>query len=157
MECCGKNSYFDYSFQGYYPPSCCKANNCNIENVYRRGCKQTFVDFWDKNSDVIKYAGLVVAAIEVSLSKNIEQKIYVMVLFKIIVIAFFTIRVCFKCVKRYYYEFIYLCGYSYDFSLKSFHGKIIFTQRRKALCNIVKPFIIVRKCRIGIPDFLLTL
>lgn len=64
MECCGKNSYFDYSFQGYYPPSCCKANNCNIENVYRRGCKQTFVDFWDKNSDVIKYAGLVVAAIE---------------------------------------------------------------------------------------------
>ncbi|XP_014102876.2 23 kDa integral membrane protein [Bactrocera oleae] len=64
MECCGKNSYIDYSFQGYYPPSCCKGNNCNIENVYRRGCKQAFVDFWDKNSDIIKYAGLVVAAIE---------------------------------------------------------------------------------------------
>ncbi|XP_050322871.1 23 kDa integral membrane protein [Bactrocera neohumeralis] len=64
MECCGKNSYIDYSFQGYFPPSCCKDNRCSIENVYRRGCKQAFVDFWDKNSDVIKYAGLVVAAIE---------------------------------------------------------------------------------------------
>ncbi|XP_017474774.1 PREDICTED: 23 kDa integral membrane protein [Rhagoletis zephyria] len=64
MECCGKNSYVDYSFQGYYPPSCCKDNSCRIENVYRRGCKQAFVDFWDKNSDIIKYAGLVVAAIE---------------------------------------------------------------------------------------------
>ncbi|XP_053967320.1 23 kDa integral membrane protein-like [Anastrepha ludens] len=64
MECCGKNSYVDYSFQGYYPPSCCKDNSCRIENVYRKGCKQAFVDFWDKNSDIIKYAGLVIAAIE---------------------------------------------------------------------------------------------
>ncbi|XP_067632593.1 23 kDa integral membrane protein-like [Eurosta solidaginis] len=64
MECCGKNSYVDYSFQGYYPPSCCKDSNCRIENVYRRGCKQTFVDFWDKNSDIIKYVGLIIAAIE---------------------------------------------------------------------------------------------
>ncbi|XP_011181480.1 23 kDa integral membrane protein [Zeugodacus cucurbitae] len=64
MECCGKNSYIDYSFQGYYPPSCCKGSHCGTDNVYRRGCKQAFVDFWDRNSDVIKYAGLVVAAIE---------------------------------------------------------------------------------------------
>ncbi|CAD7015439.1 23 kDa integral membrane protein [Ceratitis capitata] len=64
MECCGKNSYLDYSFQGYYPPSCCKGSNCSIENVYRRGCKQAFVDFWDRNSDVIKYAGLLIAAVE---------------------------------------------------------------------------------------------
>jgi len=65
MECCGKNSYLDYTFQGYFPPSCCKdPNACRIETVYRRGCKQAFVEFWDKNSDIIKYAGLVIAAIE---------------------------------------------------------------------------------------------
>jgi len=65
MECCGKNSYLDYAFQGYYPPSCCKEPNaCSDMTVYKKGCKQRFVDFWDTNSDIIKYAGLVVAAIE---------------------------------------------------------------------------------------------
>ncbi|XP_030374897.1 23 kDa integral membrane protein [Scaptodrosophila lebanonensis] len=65
MECCGRNQYTDYQFQGYFPPSCCKdTNNCRVETVYRRGCKQAFREFWDRNSDIIKYTGLVIAAIE---------------------------------------------------------------------------------------------
>lgn len=65
MECCGKESYADYSFQGYFPKSCCKdPGNCRAENVFRIGCKRAFVDFWDKNSKIIKYAGLIIAAIE---------------------------------------------------------------------------------------------
>ncbi|KAH8267078.1 hypothetical protein KR018_001716 [Drosophila ironensis] len=65
MECCGRSGYSDYSFQGYFPPSCCKdTNNCRSDTVFRRGCKAAFVDFWDRNSDIIKYAGLVIAAIE---------------------------------------------------------------------------------------------
>lgn len=67
MECCGRTGYTDYSFQGFFPPSCCRdTNNCRTETVYRRGCKQAFVDYWDRNSDIIKYTGLVIAAIEVS-------------------------------------------------------------------------------------------
>lgn len=65
MECCGRNSYLDYSRFGTIPPSCCKdPNNCNPATVFHRGCKKAFVDFWDRNSDIIKYAGLIVAAIE---------------------------------------------------------------------------------------------
>ncbi|XP_068147118.1 23 kDa integral membrane protein [Drosophila tropicalis] len=65
MECCGRNNFSDYAFQGYFPPSCCKdTNNCRQETVYRRGCKAAFVEFWDRNSDILKWSGLVVAAIE---------------------------------------------------------------------------------------------
>ena len=65
MECCGKDSYNDYNFQGYFPQSCCKdPHNCRAETVYPIGCKRAFVNFWDKNSDIIKYSGLVIAAIE---------------------------------------------------------------------------------------------
>jgi len=67
MKCCGRSNYNDYAYQGKFPPSCCDdTNNCRQETVYKRGCKTTFVDFWDRNSDIIKYSGLVIAAIEVS-------------------------------------------------------------------------------------------
>lgn len=75
MECCGRSSYADYSYQGFFPPSCCKdTNNCRSDTVYRRGCKGAFVDFWDRNSDIIKYSGLVIAAIEVRWSSTIYGK-----------------------------------------------------------------------------------
>ncbi|XP_061402422.1 23 kDa integral membrane protein-like isoform X2 [Musca vetustissima] len=65
MECCGRSGRDDYHFQGYYPPSCCKdVRQCNDSTAFRVGCKQAFVDFWDRNADIIKYAGLVIAAIE---------------------------------------------------------------------------------------------
>lgn len=67
MECCGRSGFTDYTFQGFFPPSCCRdTNNCRVETVNRRGCKQAFVEYWDRNSDIIKYTGLVIAAIEVS-------------------------------------------------------------------------------------------
>lgn len=66
MECCGKRGYSDYSYQGYFPESCCKERQCRVENVYKVGCQKAFHDFWDTNSDIIKYAGLAIAAIEVS-------------------------------------------------------------------------------------------
>lgn len=71
MECCGRGGRDDYHFQGYYPPSCCKdPRQCNDSTAYKVGCKQAFVDFWDRNADIIKYAGLVIAAIEVCQLSN---------------------------------------------------------------------------------------
>lgn len=69
MECCGKDSFLDYTSHGYFlPQSCCKdtrfGERCGLDNVYRVGCKRAFVNFWDKNSDIIKYTGLIIAAIE---------------------------------------------------------------------------------------------
>ncbi|XP_016978736.1 23 kDa integral membrane protein [Drosophila rhopaloa] len=65
MKCCGRLGYTDYSGQGRFPPSCCKdTNRCTQETMYKKGCKAAFVEFWDTYSDVIKYAGLVIAGIE---------------------------------------------------------------------------------------------
>ncbi|KAH8370685.1 hypothetical protein KR093_004679 [Drosophila rubida] len=65
MKCCGRSSFTDYAFQGYFPPSCCEdPNNCRQETVFRRGCKHVFVESWDRNSDIIKFTGLIIAAIE---------------------------------------------------------------------------------------------
>lgn len=69
MECCGRTNYMDYSFKGYFPTSCCKnPQDCRYETVFKKGCKEAFVGFWDKNADIIKFAGLVIAAIEVCIS-----------------------------------------------------------------------------------------
>lgn len=66
MECCGRQGPNDYSFKGYYPTSCCKnPQDCRYETIFKIGCKEAFVGFWDKNADVIKYIGLIIAAIEV--------------------------------------------------------------------------------------------
>lgn len=90
MECCGKSSFEDYRYQGYFPPSCCKdAQNCRYETVFKKGCKQAFIDFWDKNADIIKYAGLVIAGIEVcfhasqfcSSVKRTNNKIFFLIFF----------------------------------------------------------------------------
>ena len=69
MECCGRTDYNDYRFKGFFPNSCCKTAepSCRFETVFKKGCKEAFVEFWDKNADIIKYAGLVIAAIEVCL------------------------------------------------------------------------------------------
>ncbi|XP_055920657.1 23 kDa integral membrane protein-like [Eupeodes corollae] len=65
FHCCGKNDYRDYTYQGFFPTTCCDdKNNCNSETVYKQGCKMAFRNFWDKNSDMIKYVGLIIAAIE---------------------------------------------------------------------------------------------
>lgn len=64
MECCGKTDYTDYRYKGFFPASCCKTQDCRYETVFKRGCKEAFVKFWDQNADIIKYAGLVIAAIE---------------------------------------------------------------------------------------------
>lgn len=67
MECCGRMSYTDYQYQGQFPASCCKdPHNCRYETVFKRGCKEAFVEFWGKNADIIKFAGLIIAAIEVT-------------------------------------------------------------------------------------------
>ncbi|KAL5287323.1 hypothetical protein ACFFRR_008306 [Megaselia abdita] len=65
FKCCGNRDYRDYTYQGFVPATCCEdASRCSVETAYKNGCKQTFVRFWDKNSDIIKYAGLIIAAIE---------------------------------------------------------------------------------------------
>lgn len=67
FKCCGNRDYRDYTYQGFVPATCCEnPGHCSVENAYKNGCKSTFVNFWDKNSDIIKYAGLIIAAIEVS-------------------------------------------------------------------------------------------
>uniref|UniRef100_T1GVF5 Uncharacterized protein n=1 Tax=Megaselia scalaris TaxID=36166 RepID=T1GVF5_MEGSC len=65
FKCCGNRDYRDYTYQGFVPATCCEnPGHCSVENAYKNGCKSTFVNFWDKNSDIIKYAGLIIAAIE---------------------------------------------------------------------------------------------
>ena len=91
MECCGRQSYLDYSYKGYYPTSCCKnPQDCRYETVFKTGCKEAFVHYWDVNADIIKYAGLGVAAIEVSSSIFLLHKYE-----DLIVIS--SISVCWIC------------------------------------------------------------
>lgn len=52
------------------PNSCCgiSATSCSkVEAMTRPGCSRAFAKFWEKNIDIIRYAGLGVAAVEVSL------------------------------------------------------------------------------------------
>lgn len=67
FKCCGNRDFRDYTYQGFVPATCCEnASRCSGDTAYKNGCKQTFVRFWDKNSEIIKYTGLLIAAIEVS-------------------------------------------------------------------------------------------
>ncbi|XP_054738361.1 CD63 antigen [Anastrepha obliqua] len=71
FKCCGKTSYADYINAGKsVPVSCCgslDATSCS-EDVYKTkpGCVDEFVDFWATNTNIIRYAGIAVAAIELA-------------------------------------------------------------------------------------------
>ncbi|XP_037949755.1 CD63 antigen [Teleopsis dalmanni] len=65
FKCCGLNSYQDYN--GSVPSSCCgeTIGTC-AANIYesRPGCQSAFYDFWSSNMDIIRYAGIGVAIVE---------------------------------------------------------------------------------------------
>ncbi|XP_073845828.1 23 kDa integral membrane protein-like [Musca autumnalis] len=65
LKCCGYNSPADYLLN--VPKSCCgpTAASCSItEAALRPGCAKAFDRMWSKNIDIIRYAGLGVAGIE---------------------------------------------------------------------------------------------
>ncbi|XP_023291920.2 23 kDa integral membrane protein-like [Lucilia cuprina] len=65
LNCCGKTSYLNYG--GNVPSSCCgtMTGECP-QSVYvnKPGCRDTFVDFWATNTNIIRYAGIGVALVE---------------------------------------------------------------------------------------------
>ncbi|XP_013098720.1 23 kDa integral membrane protein-like [Stomoxys calcitrans] len=66
LKCCGYNGPTDYTGESV-PKSCCgaSATNCSIvEALLRPGCLKAFDRVWTKNFDIIRYAGLGVAGIE---------------------------------------------------------------------------------------------
>ncbi|XP_011181475.3 CD63 antigen [Zeugodacus cucurbitae] len=71
FKCCGKNNYEDYLMAGNKVPiSCCgslEIKECP-EDVYKTkpGCKDEFVGFWSTNMNIIRYAGIAVAGIELA-------------------------------------------------------------------------------------------
>ncbi|XP_036332320.1 23 kDa integral membrane protein-like [Rhagoletis pomonella] len=68
FDCCGQNGSTDYTFNlESIPNSCCGANaiSCNmVEAMKKPGCAQAFTSFWDKSLNIVRYAGLGVAAVE---------------------------------------------------------------------------------------------
>lgn len=60
----------DYLLAGEnIPNSCCgsMATTCSkVDAMTNPGCSRAFGKFWEKNIDIIRYAGLGVAAVEVS-------------------------------------------------------------------------------------------
>ncbi|XP_067634362.1 CD63 antigen-like [Eurosta solidaginis] len=72
FQCCGKNSYKDYDNDSVViPVSCCGSVDIQTcpASIYetKPGCIKEFVGFWSTNMDIIRYAGLVVAAIELGI------------------------------------------------------------------------------------------
>ncbi|XP_037946577.1 23 kDa integral membrane protein-like [Teleopsis dalmanni] len=66
FNCCGKNTFLDY-YNETIPKSCCgpNATSCSkVEAMLKPGCTTAFENFWKKNIDIIRYAGLGVAAVE---------------------------------------------------------------------------------------------
>uniref|UniRef100_A0A1A9Z7J0 Tetraspanin n=1 Tax=Glossina pallidipes TaxID=7398 RepID=A0A1A9Z7J0_GLOPL len=68
FKCCGKNGFTDYTLAGEaIPPSCCEvtATSCTaIEAISRPGCVRAFTNFWENSMNIIRYAGLGVAGVE---------------------------------------------------------------------------------------------
>ncbi|ALC42344.1 Tsp42Ed [Drosophila busckii] len=66
LKCCGLKGFADYS--GNVPASCCdnpSNNTCSmIDVMFKPGCQGAVDSLWDKNVNIIKYAGLGVTAIE---------------------------------------------------------------------------------------------
>ncbi|XP_075167205.1 23 kDa integral membrane protein-like [Haematobia irritans] len=66
LKCCGYNGPTDYTLETV-PKSCCgaSATSCSmVEALLRPGCRSAFDRTWSKNLDIIRYAGLGVAGIE---------------------------------------------------------------------------------------------
>lgn len=68
FNCCGSSGAEDYykNLQTI-PNSCCGANaiSCSmLEAMTKPGCKQAFNSFWNKSINIVRYAGLGVAAVE---------------------------------------------------------------------------------------------
>lgn len=68
FNCCGLSSAADYTLNlDSVPNSCCGANaiTCNmLEALKKPGCEEAFISFWDKSINIVRYAGLGVAAVE---------------------------------------------------------------------------------------------
>ncbi|XP_054739207.1 23 kDa integral membrane protein-like [Anastrepha obliqua] len=68
FNCCGLNGSTDYTFNlESIPNSCCgsSAVSCSVLDALKKpGCSAAFTNFWDKSIDIVRYAGLGVAAIE---------------------------------------------------------------------------------------------
>ncbi|KAM7345932.1 23 kDa integral membrane protein-like [Cochliomyia hominivorax] len=66
FNCCGRMSYLDYP-AGSVPSSCCgtMTGECP-QSVYstKPGCRAEFVNFWSTNTNIIRYAGIAVALVE---------------------------------------------------------------------------------------------
>nr|XP_014102768.1 CD63 antigen [Bactrocera oleae] len=71
FKCCGKSNYTDYiTADKDVPVSCCGSldiKECPAD-VYQTkpGCTAEFVGFWATNTNIIRYAGIAVAAIELA-------------------------------------------------------------------------------------------
>ncbi|XP_065370017.1 CD63 antigen-like [Calliphora vicina] len=68
FNCCGRTGYMNYVVAGTdVPKSCCGSMTaeCPI-SVYefKPGCRAQFVDFWASNTNIIRYAGIGVALVE---------------------------------------------------------------------------------------------
>ena len=68
LNCCGKNGFTDYvTALENIPNSCCgaEATTCSsFQAMTKPGCSQALSTFWNKNIDIIRYAGMGVAAVE---------------------------------------------------------------------------------------------
>lgn len=68
FKCCGRFNSADYTSMGAtVPNSCCGSmtNACPaVEYITKPGCRQEFVDFWASNTNIIRYAGIGVALVE---------------------------------------------------------------------------------------------
>ncbi|XP_073845829.1 23 kDa integral membrane protein-like [Musca autumnalis] len=68
FQCCGLNGSNDYTSNGLtVPNSCCGTmNNACPATVYefKPGCRKEFRDFWSTNINIIRYAGIGVAIVE---------------------------------------------------------------------------------------------
>uniref|UniRef100_A0A1A9WI23 Tetraspanin n=1 Tax=Glossina brevipalpis TaxID=37001 RepID=A0A1A9WI23_9MUSC len=68
FKCCGKNTFADYTLAGEsIPPSCCEvsATSCSpLQAMKRPGCLSAFTTFWENSINIIRYAGLGVAGVE---------------------------------------------------------------------------------------------
>ncbi|XP_011205581.2 23 kDa integral membrane protein [Bactrocera dorsalis] len=68
FNCCGVDGATDYTMNlESIPNSCCGTNavSCSVLDAIKKpGCEEAFHSFWDKSINIVRYAGLGVAAIE---------------------------------------------------------------------------------------------
>lgn len=72
FKCCGRDGPGDWP-TGFIPQSCCGVVNtsgvatldsCPTTQAYTDGCQQAFRSFWASNTDIIRWAGIAVALVE---------------------------------------------------------------------------------------------